>query len=93
MLARTLKESFRGNLDYHCHENRRVNLISACLQFSLTLKNLYIVPTFFERYVDLSYDRNFQEKIIKNILILFIPAKLPHIKFCTIDYKRYSKTK
>ena len=88
MLARTLKESFRGNLDYHCHENRRVNLISE-LQFSLTLKNLYIVPAFFERFVDFSYDRNFR----KDILVLFIPAKLPHIKFCTIDYKRYSKTK
>ena len=89
MLARTLKESFRGNLDYHYHENRRVNLISAWLQFSLTLKNLYIVPAFYERFVDLSYDRNFKRK---DILVLFIPAKLPHIKFCTIDYKRYSKT-
>ena len=63
MLSRTLKESFQGNLDYHYHENRRVNLISALLQFSLTLKNLYIVPAFFERFVDLSYDKNFQEKI------------------------------
>ena len=62
MLARTLKESFRGNLDYHYHENRRVNLISAWLQFSLTLKNLYIVPAFYERFVDLSYDRNFKRK-------------------------------
>ena len=29
---------------------------------SHTLKNSYIVPAFFERLVDVSYDRNFQGK-------------------------------
>ena len=76
MLARTLKESFPGNLDYHYHENRRVNLISAWLQFSLTLKKLYIVRAFFERFVDLSYDRNFQEKIIKKYTYTFYPGEV-----------------
>ena len=44
---------------------------------SHTLKNSYIVPAFFERLVDVSYDRNFQGKIY---LYFFIPGKLPHIK-------------
>ena len=88
MLARTLKESFRGNLDYHYHENRRVNLISAWLQFSLTLKNLYIVPAFFERFVDLSYDKNFQEKIY----LYFLSRQSYHISnFVRLTIKDIAK--
>ena len=65
MLARTLKESFRGNLDCDCHENRRIHLISelqCLLQFSLTFeKFILLVPAFFfKRFVDFSYDRHFK---------------------------------
>jgi len=55
-----------------------------------TLKNSYIVPAFFERLVDFSYDyRNFKERYT----CTFYPGEVTTYQTCTIDDKRYGKTK
>lgn len=53
---------------------------------SHTLKNSYIVPAFFERLVDVSYDRNFQGKIY-----LYFLSQVTHIKPVRLAIKDMAK--